>query len=164
MWIFQYRLPIKNVGLIDLSYQWFLIDSNAILEDSSRSSMSTARSETEGIRSETDPSTEREECVNVSIEPQQGEIAPGGEQIVTFKFSPFELVEFTHWFRCQLVQRKSNIFLYLPIHTCTCMYLEFVYLPILITCTVYVSCICIPTHYPFIHVCICIGFPASLQV
>ncbi len=120
---FQYRLPIKNVGLIDLSYQWFLIDSNAILEDSSRSSMSTARSETEGIRSETDPPTEREECVNVSIEPQQGEIAPGGEQIVTFKFSPFELVEFTHWFRCQLVQRAMYMYC-IPTHSY--MYVSFI--------------------------------------
>ena len=114
--------------------------------------MSTARSETEVIRSETDPPTEREECVNVSIEPQQGEIAPGGEQIVTFKFSPFELVEFTHWFRCQLVQKKSNVhvhvFVYLPIHMSLVHVHVFVYLPIH-TCTC--TCVCLLCMYMYLY-------------
>ena len=109
MSFFFYRLPLKNVGLIDLSYQWFVIDpsSPGIMEDVSRSSISTMKSDNSNSFSKSGSTEQQlatggeEDNVRVSIEPLQGEIPPGGEQIITIKFSPVELLEFAHLFRCQ---------------------------------------------------------------
>lgn len=102
------RLSLKNVGLINLSYHWCLIDrsGSSSLEDISRSSISTSKSEGDSLnRGSSDYSgttaSSQQENVHVLIEPQQGEITPGSEQIITFKFSPVTLLEFSHTFRCQ---------------------------------------------------------------
>ena len=97
-----------------MSYKWFLVDPSlpaavaaaaAGLDDNSRSSISSATgTELESVTNKGVGHAEEEEEVQVSIEPQEGEIPSGGEQIITVKFSPLQLIEFTHIFRCQLVK------------------------------------------------------------
>lgn len=94
------------MGLINSSYHWYLIDGSgsSSVDDVSRSSISTSKSESDTNRGSSDYGSglsSQLENVNVLIEPQQGEIPPGGEQIITFKFSPVTILEFTHTFRCQ---------------------------------------------------------------
>ncbi len=91
--------------MINLSYQWYLTNQPLILEESSRSSVvSSIKSETDSLPINNGYIVLDEEPINVSIEPQEGEIPPGGEQLITFKFSPVEIIDFTHYFRCQLVE------------------------------------------------------------
>ena len=104
------RFPLRNTGQITLSYKWFMIKSSQpeeldinTLGDDSKSSVTSSgvQSTSNAEYSNKEKKGEDNENRFVFIEPHEGEIPPGSEQIISVKFSPLDLIDFKYNFRCK---------------------------------------------------------------
>ena len=90
-----YTFPLKNAGLIALSYQWVVVDGEG--------SPITPHSSQLHLDSEGSVVSEGGEVVPFSISPMSGRIRVGEEETFTMRFSPLDVVERLCTFRCKWV-------------------------------------------------------------
>lgn len=88
-----YSFPVKNTGLIILSYQWTIVDSDG--------SPLTPHSSQLHLDSEGSVVSEGGEMVPFSISPMIGQIGVGEEALFMMRFSPLDVVERQCTFRCK---------------------------------------------------------------
>lgn len=88
-----YSFPVKNTGLIMLSYQWVIVDG--------RGSSITPHSSQLHLDSGGSVVSEGGEMVSFSISPMSGQIGVGEEALFTMRFSPLDVVERQCTFRCK---------------------------------------------------------------
>lgn len=88
-----YSFPVKNTGLIVLSYQWTIVDGNG--------SPITPHSSQLHLDSEGSVVSEGGEMVPFSINPMSGQIGVGEDASFTMRFSPLDVVERQCTFRCK---------------------------------------------------------------
>ena len=87
-----YSFPVRNTGLISLSYQWAIVDSDG--------SPITPHSSQLHLDSEGSVVSEGGEMVPFSISPMSGQIGVGEEASFMMRFSPLDVVERQCTFRC----------------------------------------------------------------
>ena len=88
-----YSFPVKNTGLIILSYQWAIVDSDG--------SPLTPHSSQLHLDGEGSVVSEGGEMVPFSISPMSGQIGVGEEALFTMRFSPLDVLERQCTFRCK---------------------------------------------------------------
>ena len=88
-----YSFPVKNTGLIALSYRWTIVDSDG--------SPITPHSSQLHLDCEGSVVSEGGEMMPFSISPMSGQIGAGEEAPFTMRFSPLDVVERQCTFRCK---------------------------------------------------------------
>ena len=88
-----YSFPVRNTGLIMLSYHWTIVDCDG--------SPITPHSSQLHLDSEGSVVSEGGETVPFSISPMSGQIGVGEEAVFTMRFSPLDVVERQCTFRCK---------------------------------------------------------------
>ena len=88
-----YSFPVRNTGLIALSYEWVVVDSEG--------SPLTPHSSQLHLDDGGSVISEGGEMVPFSVSPVSGQIAVGEETIFTMRFSPLDVLETQCTFRCK---------------------------------------------------------------
>jgi hydrocephalus-inducing protein len=88
-----YSFTVKNTGLIVLSYQWAIVDSDG--------SPITPHSSQLHLDSEGSVMSEGGEMVPFSVSPMSGMIGVGEEALFTMRYSPLDVMERQCTFRCK---------------------------------------------------------------